>query len=67
MNASAVLVFLFSPDLHWREALVVAVGATLGGLGGAWALHRVNERLLRYAIVGIGILLTIGLFWRRYG
>ena len=67
MNASAVLVFLFSPGLHWREALVVAAGATLGGLSGAWALHRVNERVLRIAIVGIGIALTIGLFWRRYG
>ena len=62
MNASAVVLFLSSPDLHWRAALVLSAGAVCGGLLGSWALHRVNERLLRMAIVGIGICLTIGLF-----
>ena len=37
-------------------------GALIGGLLGAWALHRVNERLLRIAVVVIGISLSIGLF-----
>jgi len=29
---------------------------------GSWALRRVNEKILRLAIVIIGIALTIGLF-----
>lgn len=62
MNASAVLLFVTSPQVHWREALVLGAGAMAGGLAGAWALHRVNERVLRIAIVCIGIGLTIGLF-----
>ena len=62
MNASAVALFLFSPLLQWREALVLGVGAVGGFLIGAWAVHRVNERLLRLGIVGIGIALTVGLF-----
>jgi uncharacterized membrane protein YfcA len=62
MNASAVVLFVTSPDLHWREALVLAVGAVIGGLLGVWALRRVNERLLRIAIVAIGLALTVGLF-----
>jgi hypothetical protein len=33
-----------------------------GGLPGSWALRRVNERVLRIAIVCIGAGLTIGLF-----
>ena len=64
MNASAVAIFLWSPMVHWQEAIVLGAGAIIGGLGGAWALHRVNERLLRVAIVCIGIALTIGLFVR---
>ena len=64
MNASAVALFVFSPDLHWREAVCLGSGAILGGLLGAWALHRVNERLLRMAIVTIGLGLTVGLFLR---
>ncbi len=62
MNASAVLLFVTSPQVHWREAVVLGVGAMAGGLAGAWALHRVNERALRIAIVCIGIALTVGLF-----
>jgi uncharacterized membrane protein YfcA len=62
MNASAVLLFLGSPELHWVQAAVLAVGAVLGGLAGTWMLHRVNEKALRIAIVCIGVALTIGLF-----
>ncbi|MBI1172466.1 TSUP family transporter [bacterium] len=64
MNAAAVALFVLSPMVHWLEALVLGSGAMIGGLGGAFALQRVNERLLRAAIVCIGILLTIGLFTR---
>lgn len=62
MNASAVILFVSSPQVHWKEAVVLGVGAILGGLLGAWTLHRVNERILRVAVVCIGVALTIGLF-----
>jgi uncharacterized membrane protein YfcA len=62
MNASAVVLFVTSPEVHWQQAGVLAVGAILGGLAGTWALHKVNEKALRIAIVGIGIALTVGLF-----
>jgi uncharacterized membrane protein YfcA len=62
MNAAAVAIFVTSPQVHWREAVVLGAGALIGGLAGAWALHRVNEKALRVVIVGIGIALTIGLF-----
>ncbi len=62
MNASAVAVFMFSPAVAWRQAVIVAVGAIGGGLLGAWALRRVNERLLRVGVVVVGVMLTIGLF-----
>jgi uncharacterized membrane protein YfcA len=64
MNASAVALFITSPELHWLQAAVLAAGAILGGLAGAWALHRVNEKALRVAIVCIGAALTVGLFLR---
>lgn len=64
MNAAAVLLFVFSPQVHWTQAAVLGAGAIVGGLAGTWALRRVNERALRVAIVGLGVALTIGLFLR---
>jgi len=64
MNAAAVVLFVFSPQVHWVQAGVLGAGAIAGGLAGAWALKRVNERVLRVAIVCIGVVLTIGLFLR---
>jgi uncharacterized protein len=62
MNAAAVAIFAFSPFVAWFAALVLGIGAILGGLGGAWMLSRVNEKLLRLVVVAIGIALTVGLF-----
>jgi uncharacterized protein len=63
-NASAVLIFVFSRDVHWAQALVTAAGASFGGWAGALMLKSVNEKLLKLGVVAIGVALTIGLFWR---
>jgi len=62
MNASAVVLFIASPQVHWQAALILGAGAIIGGLLGSAALRRVNEKALRIAIVCIGIALTVGLF-----
>jgi len=64
MNASAVAIFVFSPDVHWLHAVVLGAGGIAGGLVGVWLLPRVNERWLRVGVIAIGIVLTIGLFLR---
>ena len=64
MNASAVVIFVFSHDVRWLQALVLGIGAVAGGLLGAWLLKRVNEKVLRVGVVILGVALTIGLFLR---
>jgi len=64
INSSAMLVFLWSPDVRWGPAAVVCVGAILGGLIGVWLLRRVPDRVLRGGVVLIGAGLTLGLFLR---
>ncbi len=66
MNSSAVVIFLFSPDVAWQQAAVVGVAALVGGQIGAYALNRVNERVMRVCILLLGFALTIGLFVRYY-
>jgi hypothetical protein len=63
-NASAVLIFVFSKDVYWQQALVTAAGASFGGWAGALMLKSVNEKLLKLGVVAIGVALTIGLFSR---
>ncbi|HBS58465.1 MAG TPA: hypothetical protein DEA44_04285 [Firmicutes bacterium] len=62
MNASAVLIFLFSRDIVWTQVLVAAVASVAGGQAGALALQRGNERILRIFIVVLGFGLSVGLF-----
>jgi len=64
MNASAVAIFVFSPEVRWLAALVAGTGAILGGILGGLMLQKVNERVLRVLVILIGIALTIGLFLR---
>ena len=65
MNATAVLIFAFSPHIAWKQAGVMAVAATAGGQLGAWLFRRVNEQLLRIVIVVLGLVLTVGLLLRH--
>jgi hypothetical protein len=64
MNASAVAIFVFSPQLHWPQAAISCLGAVIGGTIGGHLVSRVNQKLLRAAAVLIGVALTIGLFLR---
>ncbi len=64
INASAVAIFVFSPQVRWHAAALAAAGAMLGGLAGARMLQSINERVLKLVVVLIGTALTIGLFVR---
>jgi hypothetical protein len=66
MNASAVLILVTSPEVRWIQAGVSGAGAILGGVAGGLMLQKVNEKMLRFAVVLIGIALTIGLFVRAH-
>jgi hypothetical protein len=64
MNASAVMLFATSEQVHWMETAVLGGCAVIGNLLGVWLLRRINENVLRIGIVLLGCALTIGLFMR---
>jgi len=64
MNASAVAIFVFSPQVHWLQAAIACAGAAIGGWIGGHMITRVNQKVLRGLAVAIGVVLTIGLFLR---
>lgn len=65
VNLAAAVFFLFSGQVLWTAALVMALGALIGGiLGGRLARH-VNPSVLRWTVVVIGVILSIIYFVRR--
>jgi uncharacterized membrane protein YfcA len=60
MNAVAAVTFALSGIVNWPVALAMAVGAAVGGYGGARLAQRVSQHAVRRAIVVIG--LTSGLW-----
>lgn len=67
MNASAVALFLLSPQVQWHSAIALGIGGIGGGLIGNWLVHRTPEKLLRALVVVIGVVLTVWLFIRAAG
>ncbi|QDL36135.1 sulfite exporter TauE/SafE family protein [Rhodoferax sediminis] len=64
MNASAVVLFVFSSQVDWLAALALAIGGIGGAFVGNWLVHRLPEKLMRKLVVLVGIVLTIWLFLR---
>lgn len=63
-NGAAAILFIFSGKIIWTTALVMAVGALVGGtLGGRLAGH-IKPDTLRWTVVSIGIILAIIYFSR---
>ena len=64
MNASAVVIFAFSPLINWVAVIALGAGGVLGGIIGAWLSQRLPEKLLRGFVVFVGFSLSIWLFMR---
>jgi uncharacterized protein len=63
-NGAAAILFVFSGKVIWVIALVMAVGALIGGtLGGRWAAQ-IKPDTLRWTVVGIGLTLATIYFLR---
>ncbi|HNT73920.1 MAG TPA: sulfite exporter TauE/SafE family protein [Anaerolineae bacterium] len=63
-NIAAAIFFVFSGQVVWSVALVMAVGAWLGGTLGGKLASRIPPQTLRWIVVGIGVIVAI-LYWVR--
>ena len=65
INSVAAAYFVFQGAVSWPEAAVLAVGAALGGYGGARFSRRIGQEKARAAVVVIGLLVTALLAWQQ--
>jgi uncharacterized membrane protein YfcA len=57
-NVAAAIFFVCSGRVVWPAALVMAVGALVGGASGGWLAGRVRPATLRWIVVAIGIVVA---------
>lgn len=64
INGVAVLTFVVAGIVQWPQALVMTVGAIVGGYGGAAVARRLPARWVRGAVLAISVSLTVYFFVR---
>lgn len=64
VNISAAIFFLFSGQVVWSAALVMAGCALLGGTLGGRLASRIKPQVLRWVVVVIGVLVSVIYFVR---
>lgn len=64
VNIAAAVFFLFSGQVLWSVALVMAVGALAGGVLGGKLAGRIKPSTLRWTVVIIGVIIAIIYFVR---
>jgi len=64
VNVAAAIFFLFSDQVLWPAALVMAAGALVGGVLGGKLAGRIRPATLRWTVVIIGVLISITYFVR---
>ena len=64
INSVAVVAFSIAHLVVWPSALLMAVGAVLGGYFGARTARKVGRVMIRRAIVVIGFVITLVMLWR---
>jgi hypothetical protein len=64
VNVAAAVFFLFSGQVVWSAALVMATGALLGGVLGGRLAGRIQPATLRGVVVVIGVIMAL-IYWLR--
>lgn len=65
LTAIAVAIYALGGIVQWREALIMMVAATLGGYLGARGARKLPPVVLRWAIVTIGLVMTVLFFIKQ--
>jgi hypothetical protein len=65
INTIAAAYFIYKGAVVWPAALVLVVGATLGGYGGARFAQRIGKDKARAAVIVIGLGVTAILVWQQ--
>lgn len=66
INGVAVIIFIYSDLVAWREGIVMVFGGLIGGYYGAKLSLKIPTIYVRRFVISIGLILSIFYFFRYY-
>ncbi len=64
INGVAVVTFVLAGAIVWPQAILMIVGAIIGGYGGAYYARQLDPLLVRRFVIVVGFVMTVLLFLR---
>ena len=64
INGVAAAYFIASGRVYWMDVLLMAFAAVAGGYSGARLAYRLGRRFVRVAVIIIGLVMSVSLFFR---
>ncbi len=65
INGVAVITFIIAGAVAWPQAILMVVGAIIGGYGGAYFARQIDQRWIRLFVILVGSSMTLYFFLRR--
>jgi uncharacterized membrane protein YfcA len=65
INSIAAASFIVSGNVKWSAAIIMAIAAIIGGYSGAHLARRLGRTFARRAVIVIGLIMTISLFFNH--
>jgi hypothetical protein len=65
VNGVALATFIFAHKVIWPQAVLMLVGALIGGYGGAWVAQKMNPQHVRWLVIAIGFAMSAYFFLRK--
>ncbi len=66
INGVAVVTFVVAKAVYWPQAIVMTLGAIVGGYYGAHYAQRVPQIWIRRFVILVGVGMTAYFFWKAY-
>lgn len=62
INAVATIAFIIANAVIWPQAILMIMGAVIGGYGGAYFARKIEQKRLRSFVVVVGLAMTVYFF-----
>lgn len=64
INGVAIVTFVWARVIVWPQALLMLVGASVGGYAGAYYAQKANPVYVRWLVIAVGFAMSAYFFWR---